>query len=268
MKIDNLVLLGCGKMGSALLKGWIDSGISLSVVSVLEPKPTQWLENLGARINPDVSAERPDVCVIAVKPQMMPTALDGLKHMGNGNTMILSIAAGTTITHFENTFGPDTPVVRAMPNTPAAIGWGISAFVGNSSTGEWHMQLAEQLLSAVGQTVRLQEESDIDIVTGVSGSGPAYVFHMIECLASSGKEAGLPPDIAMKLAIETVAGAGQLARESGESPAQLRINVTSPAGTTEAGLKHLMNPDIGLQNLIDRTVTAAIDRSRELGSDD
>ena len=160
--------------------------------------------------------------------------------------------------------GDGTPVVRAMPNTPAAIGRGITALIGNDAATAAHLDMAEEVLSAIGETVRLEEESQMDAVTGVSGSGPAYVFHMIECLAAAGEAEGLAPDLAMKLAIATVAGAGALARESGETPEQLRINVTSPNGTTQAGLEELMDAQKGLPPLIRRTVAAAARRSREL----
>jgi pyrroline-5-carboxylate reductase len=152
-----------------------------------------------------------------------------------------------------------------MPNTPAAVGQGITALIGNSFVTEEQMALSEALLQAVGQTVRLEAEEQMDAVTALSGSGPAYVFHMIECLAAAGEAEGLSPELAMKLAQATVAGAGALAEGSEDSPGQLRVNVTSPNGTTQAGLEVLMDQEAGLPPLIRATVKAAADRSRELG---
>ena len=183
---------------------------------------------------------------------------------GNGKTLFVSVAAGTTISFFEQTLGMDTPVVRAMPNTPAAISQGITAIVANTRAGAQGLDEAELLLSAVGEVVRLDEEAQIDAVTGVSGSGPAYVFHMIETLAAAGVEQGLPADMAMQLARATVAGAGALAMQADEDPAQLRINVTSPNGTTQAALEVLMDAEHGFPALMRRAVAAAADRSREL----
>jgi pyrroline-5-carboxylate reductase len=160
--------------------------------------------------------------------------------------------------------GAATPLVRAMPNTPAAIGRGITAIIGNGAAGAGHLDQAETLLRAVGQVVRLDSEDQMDAVTGLSGSGPAYVFHMIECMARAGEAQGLAPALAMQLARATVAGAGALAETADETPAQLRQNVTSPNGTTQAGLEVLMDKAGGLPPLMARTVAAAADRSREL----
>jgi pyrroline-5-carboxylate reductase len=177
---------------------------------------------------------------------------------------MISVAAGTPLARFEDAFGAGTPIVRAMPNTPAAVGGGITAIVGNAAATAAHLDLAEELLSAVGQVVRLDSEDQMDAVTAVSGSGPAYVFHMIEALAAAGQAEGLAPDLALQLARATVAGAGALADASGEDPAQLRRNVTSPNGTTQAGLEVLMDGQAGLPPLMRRTVAAAAARSREL----
>jgi pyrroline-5-carboxylate reductase len=255
-----LVLLGCGKMGSALLRGWLAGGLPASAVRVIEPRPSDWLRATGAALDGPLPAA-PAVAVVAVKPQMMGEALPAMTALGGGPTLILSIAAGTPLAAFEAAFGPGTPVVRAMPNTPAAIGRGITGLVGNAPATEAHVALAEALLRAVGEVVRLPSEDAIDAVTGVSGSGPAYVFHMIEALAQAGMAEGLPPDLALRLARATVAGAGALALETGEDPAQLRRDVTSPGGTTEAGLEVLMAE---LPGLVARTVRAATARAGEL----
>ena len=257
-----LVLLGCGKMGSAMLQGWLGQGLSPSAVTILDPQPSDWVQATGAHINTDLP-ENPAICIIAVKPQMMGAALGRLAALGNGDTVFLSIAAGTPISAFEAAFGAETPVIRVMPNTPAAVGRGISALIGNAHVSEAAMTMAEGLLQAVGQTVRLTSEDQMDAVTAVSGSGPAYVFHMIETLAAAGEAEGLPAEMAMALAKATVAGSGALAEQSDDDPTQLRINVTSPNGTTQAGLEVLMADD-GLPDLMKRTVKAAADRSREL----
>jgi pyrroline-5-carboxylate reductase len=260
-----LVLLGCGKMGSAMLEGWLAEGLPATSVWVIDPHPSDWVRGIdGLHLNEDLPA-RPAIALIAVKPQMMETALPRLKPMGGGGTLFLSVAAGTPIRYYEDVLGAGTPVIRAMPNTPAAIGRGITALIGNSVSTEAQMELAEGLLSAVGQTVRLDDEAQMDAVTGVSGSGPAYVFHLIEALAAAAEAEGLAPALAMKLATATVAGAGALAEATGEDPAQLRRNVTSPNGTTQAGLEVLMHETQGLKDLVRRTVAAAAARSRELG---
>ncbi|SFR41172.1 pyrroline-5-carboxylate reductase [Litoreibacter janthinus] len=259
-----LVLLGCGKMGSALLEGWLKGGIDASAVYVLDPNPSDWVKAQGVHIN-DNLPENPAIALLAVKPQMMGDALPRMAALGNGTTLFLSIAAGTSIAHFEQALGDETPIVRSMPNTPAAVGKGITAIVGNSRATAQHLDMAEGLLRAVGQVVRLEDEGQIDAVTGVSGSGPAYVFHLIETMAAAGVAQGLPPEMAMQLAKATVAGAGALAEQAEEDPAQLRINVTSPGGTTAAALKVLMDEDHGFPELVGRAVKAATDRGRELG---
>ena len=252
-----LVLLGCGKMGSAMLAGWLADGLSPAAVHVIDPAPSDWLQSQGVALNSPLPLS-PAIAIIAVKPQMMGQALPQLQSLEN--TLLLSIAAGTSIAAFEQHF-PGAAIVRAMPNTPAAIGQGISAMVGNSATTADDLDLAEGILRAVGEVVRLDAEDQIDAVTGLSGSGPAYVFHLIEAMAAAGVAQGLDADLALKLATQTVAGAGALAIASDEGPAQLRINVTSPNGTTQAGLEMLM-PE--LPELIARTVAAATSRSKEL----
>ncbi|WP_204113348.1 pyrroline-5-carboxylate reductase [Shimia biformata] len=258
-----LVLLGCGKMGSAMLQGWLDGGLPAASVWVMDPRPSDWLKATGVHINENLPAA-PAIVLIAVKPQMMADALPVLKPMGNGDTLFLSVAAGIGIDTYEDMLGDKTPIIRAMPNTPAAVGRGISAIIGNTQSSAAQLDLAEALLSAVGQVVRLDSESQMDAVTGVSGSGPAYVFHMIETLAAAGEAQGLPAELAMALAKATVAGAGALAEAADETPAQLRVNVTSPNGTTQAGLEVLMDPETGLPALIGKTVAAATNRSKEL----
>lgn len=260
-----LVLLGCGKMGSALLAGWLAAGLPPASVWVLEPNPSDWLTASGVHLNQGLPA-RPAVALLAVKPQMMGAALPSLQALGGGGTLIVSIAAGTPIATFEQVFGPATPIVRTMPNTPAMVGRGITALVGNGAAGAVDLALAEALMRAVGEVVRLDDEAQIDAVTGLSGSGPAYVFHLIEAMAAAGAAQGLAPDLAMRLARATVCGAGELAHRSPDAAAQLRINVTSPGGTTAAALAHLMDPATGLTPLMVRAVAAATARGRELSA--
>ncbi|MEP5155605.1 pyrroline-5-carboxylate reductase [Planktotalea sp.] len=261
---QGLVLLGCGKMGSAMLAGWLEGGLPATSVWVQDPYPSDWLKASGVHIN-EGFPEAPAVVLIAVKPQMMGEALPALANLPKENTIFLSVAAGVSIASYEAALGEGTCVVRAMPNTPAAVNKGITAIVGNAQASAADMDLSEELLKAVGQVVRLDEENQMDAVTGVSGSGPAYVFYMIDALAAAGVAQGLPEALAMQLAKATVAGAGALAQEASETPEQLRINVTSPNGTTQAGLEVLMAED-ALMPLIDATVAAAADRSRELAN--
>ena len=262
---QGLVLLGCGKMGSAMLEGWLSRGLPAASVSVIDPFPSDWLQSTGVALNGELPPA-PAVVLVAVKPQMMADALPRLQAMGGGSTVFVSVAAGITIDYFESILGADTPVVRAMPNTPAAISKGITAITGNGAAGEASLSEAEELLSAVGEVVRVETEADIDAVTGVSGSGPAYVFHMIETLAAAGAAEGLPPELAMRLATATVAGAGALAQAADVGPDQLRINVTSPNGTTQAALEVLMDEENGFPALMKRAVRAATERSRELAN--
>lgn len=260
---QGLVLLGCGKMGTALLTGWLGAGVPPGSVWVIEPNPTDWLKTAGVHLNEGIPPA-PAVALLAVKPQMMGAALPALQALGNGKTLFVSIAAGTSIATFEAALGQHTPIVRTMPNTPAMVGRGITGICANGP-GLSGLPLARALMQAVGEVVELEGEHQIDAVTGVSGSGPAYVFHMIEALAAAGMAEGLSPEVAMKLARATVCGAGELAYRSPEAADQLRINVTSPGGTTAAALAHLMDPENGLPPLMQRAVHAAAERGRELG---
>jgi pyrroline-5-carboxylate reductase len=262
-----LVLLGCGKMGSAMLEGWLGKGLPPRTFTILEPNPSERLSELakqGLRLNGELPLA-PAIAMLAVKPQMIREALPDLMALGGGSTLFVSIAAGAPIHVFESALSPGTPIVRAMPNTPAAIGRGVTALIGNAAAGEADLALVEALLQAVGRTVRLDDESQMDAVTAISGSGPAYVFLMIEALAAAGEAEGLSADLALRLARATVGGAGQLTESAEENPAQLRINVTSPGGTTAAALEVLNNESNGLPALMRRAVAAAATRSRELG---
>lgn len=258
-----IVLLGCGKMGGAMLEGWLAQGLPPSKVTVIDIAPSQRATALaaeGLRLNPDEVGEA-DVCLLAVKPQFMDEALPPVVPLAGAGCLFVSIAAGLTIRWFEERLGGGSRIVRCMPNTPAAVGKGITALIANGPAGEAGLSAAEALCAAIGGTVRLETEAQMDAVTGLSGSGPAYVFHLIEAMAAAGEAEGLAPELAMSLARATVIGAGALAEQAEESAAQLRINVTSPKGTTAEGLAVLMEE---LPELMRRTVGAAAHRSREL----
>ena len=256
-----LVLVGCGRMGGAMLQGWLARGLDAGAVTVIDPNLAPEWQDRGLRVNADLPGD-PAVLVLAVKPQMMGGALSAMPDLSG--SLVISVAAGTTIATFEAAF-PGAPVIRVMPNTPAAIGQGISAMIGNGAATPAHLDLAEALMRAVGRVVRLEAEDQMDAVTGLSGSGPAYVFHLIEAMAAAGEAQGLSPALSLELARMTVAGAGALAVHADEDPAVLRRNVTSPNGTTAAGLAVLMDDDAGLTPLMVRTVAAATERGRELG---
>lgn len=265
-----MLLIGCGKMGGAMLKGWLAGGSAEDGVTVVEPNKDAMAAFEGdARVSrvdsvADIPGDLvPATAVLAVKPQMMETAIAPLAQKIPPNCLIISIAAGTPIAFFEKKF-PDRAILRAMPNTPAAVGRGITAWIANNRVSADQAAHAETLLEAVGSVVALETEDQINIVTGLSGGGPAYVFHMVEAMAAAGEALGLKPDVAMALARETVAGAGILIDQSDESAEQLRINVTSPNGTTERALAVLMDNENGLPPLAERAVAAATARSREL----
>jgi pyrroline-5-carboxylate reductase len=265
----SILLIGSGKMGQALLGGWIDQGISSSNIYVVDPNEDNLAvaTKLGCRVYAsaiDISADvQPDVIVLAVKPQMMSEVLPTFRSYAEKGTLVVSIAAGTSIARFEEAFGQSAAIIRTMPNTPAAIRQGMIVCCANKIATEKHIEICNNLMAAVGKVDWIEDESLMDAVTGVSGSGPAYVFFMIEALAAAGVSAGLPKELAVTLAENTVAGAGALAIQSSETAAKLRENVTSPNGTTAAGLNVLMAKD-GLGPLIEATVAAATKRSREL----
>lgn len=267
MQIDgSLTLIGCGKMGSAMLSGWLGQGLSASQVHLIDPSADA-VAGFVAKGCHHVAKPPSDsrVVVIAVKPQMMGGALDGLAEQTDGKTLFVSIAAGVTLANFRQALGPKAKIVRSMPNTPAAVGRGMTVMVAGAEVGAADRDLASALLSAVGETAWVDDEGLLDAVTAVSGGGPAYVFLLAETLAKAGVEAGLPEDLAARLARATVAGSGELLHHAEESPAVLRQNVTSPGGTTLEALKVLMADD-GLQPLLNRAIAAATARSRELGS--
>jgi pyrroline-5-carboxylate reductase len=211
----------------------------------------------------DQPSSAPNVLVLAVKPQTMAKVLDEVAPLAGSQTAVLSIAAGRTVASIARHFPPNTAIVRVMPNLPAEIGRGITAAFANPHVSTAQRDLCGELLSSAGEVAWIEDENYLDAVTAVSGSGPGYVFYLVECLAAAGRDAGLPPDLAEKLARATIEGAGELLRRSPLSPAQLRENVTSPGGTTAAGLSVLMR-ELGLMDLLRETVAAAARRSREL----
>ncbi len=263
-----LLLVGCGKMGGAMLSGWCESGIATAGVTIIEPMGAPAFEDKsGITVRSDAvelpADFDPEIVVFAVKPQQMDAVVPAYARFVSGNTAFLSIAAGRTIGYFEEKLAGNAAIVRAMPNTPAAIGQGITVLCPNAETSTLQAEICRELLSAVGEAIVVDDEALIDAVTALSGGGPAYVFLLIECLSEAGVQAGLPADLSARLALSTVAGSGQLALASDEPPSKLRENVTSPGGTTLEALKILMAKD-GLQPLLTRAIAAATRRSREL----
>jgi pyrroline-5-carboxylate reductase len=262
-----LVLVGCGKMGGALLRGWLARGVDPKLVTAIEINPVGLddVEAKGVTIITKAAALpadlKPALLLLAVKPQFMDDALpDYRKYAG---ATFLSIAAGKTVAYFKDRLGAAAEIVRSMPNTPAAVGRGVSVIFRDPAVRKERLELCGDLLSAVGTVEWVDAEDLLNAVTALSGGGPAYTFLLIECLAEAGRAAGLPAEMAMRLARETVSGSGELARLSEESAAQLRQNVTSPKGTTLEALNVLMAPD-GLQPLMTKAIAAATRRSREL----
>ncbi len=263
----SLVLVGAGKMGSALLEGWLRLGLDLKHVAVIEPLPSREIAALadrGLQLNPAMNVVRePDAVVLAVKPQNAAEVMPLVAPIVGGSTVVLSIMAGTTLAFLTETLPPGSAIVRSMPNTPAAIGRGITVAVPNPQVAPAQRDLAHRLLAATGSVEWVEDEALLDPVTALSGSGPAYVFLLAESLAKAGAAAGLPPDLAARLARATVAGSGELLHQSPLDPATLRQNVTSPGGTTAAALGVLMSEE-GLDRLMREAVAAATRRSREL----
>jgi pyrroline-5-carboxylate reductase len=261
-----LLLVGAGKMGGAMLEGWLALGLAADKIAVLEPQPTSDIAALagrGLRLNPaprDIGEAA--AIVVAVKPQTAPEAMPALAPFVGGSTVTVSIMAGRTLRFLEGAL-PRAALVRAMPNTPAAIGRGITVAVANARVSPPQRELVHALLSAVGAVEWVEDEALMDAVTAVSGSGPAYVFLLAEAMAHAGAAAGLPPALAATLARATVAGSGELLQRSPLDAASLRQNVTSPGGTTAAALEVLMGKD-GVEPLMTRAIAAATKRSREL----
>ena len=265
-----IVLVGAGRMGGALLTGWIKRAIGPLIV--VEPRPSKALKALARRKHFALFASGDSVdsmparaCVVALKPQILKGEAPGLRPFAESGALMISIAAGTNTATLKRAWGGTARIVRAMPNTPGAIGRGITALYAAKGTRKSDKALANRLLAALGETAWVKHEAWIDVVTAVSASGPAYVFHLVEALADAAEKEGLPRPLAEELARATIAGSGALLDHDRASPEQLRRNVTSPGGTTAAALDVLMAKD-GLGRLMHRAVAAAHRRARELGS--
>jgi pyrroline-5-carboxylate reductase len=262
---DDVLLIGAGKMGGAMLQGWLARGLPRDKITVIEPQPDKRLRALGERglkLNPPRKGKA-SVIVLGVKPQTAPDVLSVAAKMAGKGALVISIMAGRTIAFLEKAFPAGTAVVRVMPNLPASIGRGISVAVANKAVDRRMRNAAAGLLSATGTVEWVDKEALLDAVTAVSGSGPAYVFLLAEALTSAAISAGLPADLAAKLARETIAGSGELLKQSSIDAATLRKNVTSPGGTTAAALDVLMGPG-GVETLLTTAVAMAARRSREL----
>jgi pyrroline-5-carboxylate reductase len=268
-EFGSVILVGAGNMGGALLSGWLKNGVPGKNVTVLDPSPSELMRktiaDAGARhftaLPEGLSA---DILFLAVKPQAMDTVLPSVKAAVGEKTVAVSVAAGKTLSYLASHLG-EIGMVRAMPNTPAMVGRGVTGAFANPKVSTAQRDAVQALLAVSGPVEWVATEADIDAVTAVSGSGPAYVFYLVECMAEAGRKLGLPADLAMRLARETVAGAGEMLHQSSEDASKLRQNVTSPGGTTAAALAVLM-ADEGMQPLFDAAIAAAHKRAEELGS--
>ena len=263
--MGKLLLVGCGKMGGAMLDGWLARGLVAADIVVAEPVEAIRPRHAGVRVvsSSTEMTETPEIVVLAVKPQAMDETLVDLRRFAGPGSVFLSIAAGKTLGYFAARRGHTAKIVRSMPNTPAAVRQGITVATAAASVTPAEKKRCHELLEAVGQVLWADDEALMDPVTALSGSGPAYVFLLVEAMAAAGEKAGLPADMAMQLARATVAGSGELLRQSKEPVSQLRVNVTSPGGTTAAALQVLMANN-GIQPVFDKALAAASHRSKEL----
>jgi pyrroline-5-carboxylate reductase len=265
-----ILTIGAGRMGGALVQGWLDSGLDLDI-TIIDPHLSELdysrLESAGVTFaeGPEDATGPYDAVILAVKPQILKDVVASYARVVQG-ALVISIAAGVRIGTLESLLGPKTAIIRAMPNLPAQVGMGITAFFPNAKANLGHMELSEDLLSATGATLAVTAEDQLDAVTAISGSGPAYVFLLCEALENAAMEAGLDPEAAQILARATVAGSGGLLGMTEEDASVLREGVTSPGGTTAAALAHLMDEGSGLQPLITKAVLAARDRAKALGT--
>ncbi len=264
-----LVLIGAGKMGTAMLQGWLEAGVTGDQVTIFDPAPPP--ETMAVIAHNSISHNPPldsvdgvEAILVAVKPQMVDEVLPAMKGLASDNPLVVSVVAGKTIAAFRQHFGEATPVIRTIPNTPAAVGRGITAMAASDGVSAKQSELATALLASLGEVVTVADEALIDACTAISGSGPAYIFYMTECMTAAAVKLGLPADIAEQLARATVAGAGELMRATGIPAGTLRENVTSPKGTTYAALQVLMADEDGMKQLMVRATAEAEKRSREL----
>ncbi|MBP2461665.1 MULTISPECIES: pyrroline-5-carboxylate reductase [unclassified Rhizobium] len=268
LQLGSIVLVGAGNMGGAMLSGWLKNGVPGASVTVVDPSPSDamraMMSDAGAtHVTAIPEGMSADILFLAVKPQLMDAVLPPLKPLVGDATVVVSVAAGKTLSSMQSHLG-EAAMVRAMPNTPAMIGRGVTGAYANDKVSTSQRDAVHALLKVSGPVEWVSSEADIDAVTAVSGSGPAYVFYLVECMAEAGRKAGLPADLAMRLARETVSGAGELLHQSTEDASRLRQNVTSPGGTTAAALSVLMAGD-GMQPLFDKAIEAARSRAEELG---
>ena len=272
----HLVLLGCGKMGSAMLKGWLEHPEYFKHISIIEPAglspefPLSGLISCYSSIDEllKYNSTPIDIVVLAVKPQMMSDAIAPFRQVSLNNIVFLSIAAGLSFSWFKKSIYENIKIVRAMPNLPASVGKSITGYCKSSNLSENDEENTIILLNSFGKAVHLESENLIDVVTAISGSGPAYIFYFVEVLCEIGKNQGLSEDSAKMLALETLIGSSKLLEISNIEPKTLRQNVTSPGGTTEAGLKTLASSKNGLFDLLNSTISAAKQRAIELNSND
>jgi pyrroline-5-carboxylate reductase len=268
----NLCLLGGGNMGRALLEAWLDGGLAPKSVQVLDPAPSSELQALASRYpihlaqQADTLSDKIDVLVLAVKPQIAATALPDVTSKLSEDSLVLSVAAGKTLAFLQQQCAP-AKVIRTIPNTPCLVARGATGAIAGPDVSENQRMIADTLLSSVGIVEWVEDEKLIDAITALSGSGPAYLFHMVEAMAAAGEKLGLSSEMSLRLARATIEGAGELLHQSDLDASQLRINVTSPQGTTAAALDQLMREQNGLAELMSRAMTAARDRSEELGKD-
>lgn len=263
----SIALVGAGHMGGAMLRGWLADGFPASSITIIDPSPNEAVTATIAQyqLRHEVSVPqglKADVILVAVKPQVMDAALASIKPLLGPDSVVLSVAAGKTLSGMGAELD-DVAIVRAMPNTPAAVRRGITVCVGNNSVNAAHRDNITALLQSIGAVEWVDDETLIDAVTGLSGSGPAYIFNLAEAMAAAGVAAGLPEKLAKRLARATVCGAGELMYQSPLEPEELRRNVTSPNGTTQAALEVLMG-DEGLTPLMTKAVAASTKRAGEL----
>jgi pyrroline-5-carboxylate reductase len=268
MHNTKILLVGCGKMGSSLLQGWLKSGVIAKNLYVVEPnfsKELQKFQEFGVNINPILKDDFiVDYCFIAVKPQNFDEVVAGYKFLADKKCCFISIAAGKKISKMEAILGVDCSIARAMPNLPATIGFGLTAVCFNGKASLTQKSIVVELFKVVGEVILLDEEDKINAITAISGSGPAYIFHVLEVLENVSKKFGFDDETALKLAKYVVYGSGRLAFESNKMPSELRYDVTSPQGTTEAALKVMMYDKV-LENLFFDAIKAAEKRAKELG---
>ncbi len=262
----DITLIGCGKMGGAMMRSWLANDL-VQHIKIIDPTSLNDMLMSDSRISYspkyDDSKITSDILILAVKPQILKDASGEITNNLSDNTALLSIAAGQSIATLENIFGSDKAIIRTMPNTPASIGKGVSVSIANKNVTDSQKNVAQKLLNASGESLWVDNEALIDSVTALSGSGPAYIFYLIEALAKAGETTGLSSDISMKLARQTIIGSAALAEyEADTSAATLRENVTSPNGTTQAALDVLM--DGRFQSILDETLSAAKNRAKEL----